>query len=200
MKQVSVAEAKEVIERGGNTRIIDVRSPAEFRGSHIAEAENVPLDQISGESLDLKAEKGDRIFLICQSGVRSAKASEKLRSLGYSEAVSIEGGMNAWEARGYGAEKGKKTISIERQVRIAAGSLVVVGGDSGRFGQFVVCRNLSVRRCRARLCGSDRHLWNGDDALPHALESVIPSGKRGFAKLRCNKVSITSDLPFFYAR
>jgi len=131
MKQVSVAEAKEVIERGGNTRIIDVRSPAEFRGSHIAEAENVPLDQISGESLDLKAEKGDRIFLICQSGVRSAKASEKLRSLGYSEAVSIEGGMNAWEARGYGAEKGKKTISIERQVRIAAGSLVVVGAILG---------------------------------------------------------------------
>ncbi len=124
----STLQLKETLDRGENTVILDVRTPVEFRSVHINSAKNIPLGELSGEqSLDGIVDKTDQFFLICQSGGRSRKALEILQSAGYSKAESVEGGMNAWTEQGYPTVKGKRAISIERQVRIVAGGLVVLG-------------------------------------------------------------------------
>ena len=57
----------------------------------------------------------------------------KLKALGYSELQSVDGGMNSWNELKYPVVKGQKVMSIERQVRIAAGFLVLMGVSLGLF-------------------------------------------------------------------
>lgn len=88
------------------------------------------------ESLDAEAlpfGKDDTLHLICQSGGRSAMACQKLETAGYEAVVNLEGGTSAWQAAGFPVVEGKKAMSLERQVRIAAGSLIVIGAAIGYF-------------------------------------------------------------------
>jgi len=115
--------------------LIDVRTPAEFREIHASNAVNIPLDQLAAEKIkDLVNGNGaDPVYLICQSGNRSSKACQKLIDAGFANVVSVEGGTKAWEAEGLPVNRGKKAISLERQVRIAAGFLVLTGALLGMF-------------------------------------------------------------------
>lgn len=116
--------------KGESIRLIDVRTPVEYREVHSPYARNVPLDSID-ELVRAKGTDGglgsEPIYLICRSGNRSSKACEKLISSGLTNVISVEGGMQAWDAAGLPVERGKKAISLERQVRIAAGLLVLIG-------------------------------------------------------------------------
>ena len=108
----------------GTLEIIDVRTPFEFGEVHATCAKNVPLDR-----LDPKAFLGNGpIYLICRSGGRGKQACEKLLAAGVANVVNVEGGTLAWEQAGLPVVRGKKVMSLERQVRIAAGSIVVLGG------------------------------------------------------------------------
>lgn len=78
--------------------ILDVREPREFRRSHIAEAQSVPLSTLLQHGLLLADDKP--IVLVCQSGRRSRRAAAVLRELGYSDISLVDGGMQAWEAAG----------------------------------------------------------------------------------------------------
>ncbi len=112
-------------DSGGGT-LVDVRTPAEFQQIHAPEALNIPLDQLDAQGF--AAERGDNgpVFVICRSGNRSKTAAEKLVAAGV-DAVSVEGGMPAWEQAGLSVVRGKATVSLERQVRIAAGAIVLAG-------------------------------------------------------------------------
>jgi rhodanese-related sulfurtransferase len=61
------------------------------------------------------------------------KVSQKLEVAGFTNIVNIEGGTSAWHAAGLPVVEGEKVMSLERQVRIAAGSLVVIGAAVGQF-------------------------------------------------------------------
>ena len=129
---ISPTEAAERCRESGAV-ILDVRTPAEFETVHATNSRNVPLDQLDPATLGgefLKA--GEPIYAICQSGGRSQKACEILSASGL-RVVNIEGGTNAWVAAGLPVVRGRQTISLERQVRIAAGSLVVLGVVLGFF-------------------------------------------------------------------
>ena len=112
--------------------LIDVRSPAEFRAQHVAGARNVPLDQMQPAELvrQLRQEglqNGDELYLICQSGQRARRAAEQLQSLLPGVQV-IEGGTEACVGCGLPIEQAaSNVISIQRQVQITAGSLVLLG-------------------------------------------------------------------------
>ena len=77
--------------------------------------------------------KDDPLYMICRSGSRGRQACEKFLAAGYHNVVNVEGGTLAWERAGLPVVRGKKAISLERQVRIAAGSLVVLGTALGAF-------------------------------------------------------------------
>jgi rhodanese-related sulfurtransferase len=64
----------------GNTLIVDVRSKEEFRGGHIENSVNIPLDSISGETEKLR--HYDNLILVCASGMRSAQAKSILLGKG----------------------------------------------------------------------------------------------------------------------
>jgi len=114
---------------GGSIDLIDVRTPVEYRELHAVPARNIPLDRFDPKAL-MQSRHGspkDPLYLICRSGDRGRQACEKLISAGYTNVVNIEGGTLAWESAGLPVVRGKKAISLERQVRIAAGLLVCLG-------------------------------------------------------------------------
>lgn len=107
--------------------LIDVRSPAEFRTVHVQGAINVPLGELNESALAPHAGKDDEVFLICHTGGRASKACEQLRQWGYTRLVNVTGGTVACEACNAPVNRGRGVMSIERQVRIVAGSLVLLG-------------------------------------------------------------------------
>jgi rhodanese-related sulfurtransferase len=127
------AEASAAVASGRGT-LVDVRTPAEFREIHAQAAQLVSLDVLDRPAVE--AARGTHpgpVYLLCASGIRATKAAEQLRRAGLEDVVVVEGGTNAWAAAGLPVVRGRKTISIERQVRIGAGSLVVVGTALGWF-------------------------------------------------------------------
>jgi hypothetical protein len=92
-------------------------------------ARNVPLDRIDGASLsELRKIAAERpLYVICRSGNRAQKACEKIVGEGGLNCVNVEGGTQAWESAALPVVRGKKAISLERQVRIAAGSMALLG-------------------------------------------------------------------------
>ena len=109
-------------------RLLDVRTPAEFEAQHIAGAYNVPLDTLNEHGTEIRASVTDPIVLVCRSGQRARKAEEALRISGMANLHVLDGGMAAWVAAGQPVREGKQRMSLERQVRIAAGSMAAVGG------------------------------------------------------------------------
>ena len=78
--------------------VIDVCEPHEFAAGHIVGARNVPLAQFEAQLPGLVKNKSTPLILVCQSGVRSARATAVARKLGYENAQSLSGGMKAWIA------------------------------------------------------------------------------------------------------
>ncbi len=114
--------------RDRSVHLVDVRTPAEFESSHIQGAVLIPLDKLSPEALTplgLGAESA--ICLSCQSGGRSAMAVKKLEEIGFRNLSELQGGIGAWEGAGLPVIRGAQSISLERQVRMAAGVLVLLG-------------------------------------------------------------------------
>ncbi len=108
--------------------LIDVRTPVEYREVHVDVARNMPLDRLDVEAvLRSRAESDGPLYLICRSGTRSRQACERFAAAGFANAVYVEGGTSACAEAGLPVIRGRKAISLERQVRIAAGSLVLLG-------------------------------------------------------------------------
>lgn len=122
-------ELIELCKQGKTINLIDVRTPVEYREMHAEFARNVPLEQ-----LDVTAFKqaygraaDQPLYVICRSGGRGQQACERLLRSGFTTVVNIEGGTMAWVEAGLPVVRGQKAFSLERQVRIAAGSLVLLG-------------------------------------------------------------------------
>ena len=129
------AEAAALLSSGSGV-LIDVRTPAEFREVHTEHAHSLPLADLQGRTVEeLSRSNPGPVFLLCASGIRATKAAEQLRNAGIARISVIEGGIHAWEAAGLPVRRGRKTISIERQVRIGAGTLVLTGVIVGKTWQ-----------------------------------------------------------------
>ena len=131
MKNLSVHESAQKRKEVDSIPLIDVRTPAEYGSVHAEGAVNHPMESLNVDRLPFGKE--DEIQVICQSGGRSMKVCQKLEAAGYSNVVNVEGGTSAWQASGLPVVEGKKMMSLERQVRIAAGSLIVIGAAVGQF-------------------------------------------------------------------
>lgn len=113
---------------GKHVELLDVRTPVEFREIHVDFAHNLPLDRLDAQRLQAQRNGSDEnpLYVICRSGSRGKQACEKLSAAGLN-VVNVVGGTLAWEAAGLPVIRGQKAISLERQVRIVAGFLVLVG-------------------------------------------------------------------------
>ena len=108
-KRVTVLEATQLINRG-KTIIVDVRNPEEFATGHLPDAKNIPLAELPKRMTELEKFKTRTIVVVCQKGSRSASAVALLTKAGYTEATSLEGGIDEWNKQGLPL----KTLSLAK--------------------------------------------------------------------------------------
>ncbi|PLR82198.1 rhodanese [Bacillus canaveralius] len=93
VRQITTTDLKDEL-KDKNKQYVDVRTPGEFKGNHIPGFKNIPLHQLSQKANELAKDK--EVIVICQSGMRSNKASKLLKKLGFSKVTNVKGGMSAW--------------------------------------------------------------------------------------------------------
>ena len=126
MQQTTVLELGKLLRAGQTVHLIDVRTEKEFQEVHAETARNIPLNQLAPDSLPSLPDQEDPLFVICKSGGRSRQACQLLAAAGFTT-INVEGGTDEWVRQGLPIIRGQQTMSLERQVRIAAGSLVLLG-------------------------------------------------------------------------
>ncbi|MEU6024540.1 rhodanese-like domain-containing protein [Micromonospora sp. NPDC047134] len=123
---IDVATARALIAENPDTLIVDVRTPGEYDSAHVPGSINLPLDQVDAHLGRIVNDAGGRMLLICQSGARASQACTKLVNAGLPAATVVTGGMNAWITAGGPVQRGRERWGLERQVRLVAGSIVLL--------------------------------------------------------------------------
>ena len=129
MMNISPQEALEKT-KNEHALLIDVRSPAEYRALHAVGAENHELGILNPSYIKekiLAGRAGRPVVLLCKSGNRASIAARQFQALACPKVFVVEGGTDLWDKHGLPVEGGPSIISLERQVRIAAGALVFLG-------------------------------------------------------------------------
>lgn len=132
---ISATEFKKLVQSGKSIDVVDVRTPVEFLEVHIEVARNEPLDRLDPNAIQAarKGTANEPLYIVCRSGSRGKQACEKFVAAGFANVINVEGGTMACEAAGISVVRGKKMMSLERQVRIAAGLIVFAGSVLGYF-------------------------------------------------------------------
>jgi rhodanese-related sulfurtransferase len=136
MITITSSELEKSLSADPGLTLLDVRTPVEFEQTHIEGSINIPLDQLDPSNFirNNSYPKEHRVYLICQSGQRSQHAAKLFDKEGLSGAVVLQGGVADWIKTGFKVKTGNtEVISLERQVRIAAGSLVLLGVVLAQF-------------------------------------------------------------------
>ena len=100
--RITAEELLSLVDGKAKITIIDVRTPAEFRGGHIPGSVSIPLNTLDGAKV---AAKG-RIVVCCASGMRSVGGRELLASKDFKDVVDLKGGLKAWANSGGRIVKG----------------------------------------------------------------------------------------------
>ena len=125
---ITPQSARETIAGNASAILLDVRTPSEFSARRAVGARNIPLDALPASLASGELPKDATICVLCEKGGRAAIAAEHLIRAGHSHVHVVAGGTEAWAFQGLPVEdSGRKVMSIERQVRIGAGSLVLIG-------------------------------------------------------------------------
>jgi rhodanese-related sulfurtransferase len=130
MPTITPRQLHERLQQGENLPLLDVRTPAEHAAVHVPDVHLVSLDRLDATTLSgvTPFAKDKPLYIFCRSGERAQRAADKLAKHGYQQCHIVEGGMTAWAEAGLPVIQGtSKIISLERQVRIAAGTMVLTG-------------------------------------------------------------------------
>jgi len=98
--EIDVDAAKNSLE---TSLVLDVREPSEYTAGHLPGAFNIPrgvLEFKIGSHPDFQDKQDAHIIVYCQTGGRSALATEALNKIGFKNAVSMAGGFKAWAESG----------------------------------------------------------------------------------------------------
>lgn len=122
---IGPARAAEMIATG-KAVLIDVRESDEYAREHIAGARSMPLSRFDGGSF--VREGINAAIFHCASGRRTEQAAATLEACGLDTVLCLEGGLEGWKRAGLPVEYNRRApLPLQRQVLIAAGSLVVLG-------------------------------------------------------------------------
>ncbi|HXV69753.1 MAG TPA: rhodanese-like domain-containing protein [Nitrospira sp.] len=99
--ECTTADVKARLDRGERFHFIDVREDHEFAQGHAKGARHIGKGVIERDIETAVPEKEEKIVLYCGGGFRSVLAADALRLMGYTDVVSMEGGIRAWREAGY---------------------------------------------------------------------------------------------------
>lgn len=131
VQSITPNQAQQLLQTGEGV-IIDVRTGLEYAQCHAVGVEHVPLDSLNVSDV-VARHPGKTIICLCKAGTRGGKAAQQLVDAGCCQVANIAGGTDAWIAAGLPVERRSGVISLERQVRIAAGTLVLFSVVLGYF-------------------------------------------------------------------
>jgi rhodanese-related sulfurtransferase len=123
---LDVPALQHLLAGGHAPRLIDVRNPAEFETVHIPGSYNVPLDLLREHRDELRNHLDEQVVLVCRSGQRAAQAEHALAGAGLPNLRVLTGGIAAWQSAQAPVTTGTPRWDLERQVRLAVGSIVLV--------------------------------------------------------------------------
>jgi sulfur-carrier protein adenylyltransferase/sulfurtransferase len=142
VREIDVETARELAERDA-VAVVDVREPAEWADGYIPGASLIPRGEIGDRIGAVAPDRAQPIALYCASGKRSALAARTLEQLGYSDVVSVVGGIVEWKARGFPVEIPEPAeealsarysrhllipeIGVEGQRRLLASRVLLIG-------------------------------------------------------------------------
>jgi rhodanese-related sulfurtransferase len=138
LPRIDAASARALITANPDVLVVDVRTPAEFESAHIDGAINLPLDQVDAHLRRIVADAGGTVLLICQSGNRAERARQALAAAGLTDMAVLDGGMNSWIATGAPVNRGRPRWALERQVRLVAGTIVLISVVAGLWAPAAV--------------------------------------------------------------
>jgi len=122
---IDSTELRERLSKHDRLQLVDVRSPGEYSSGHVPGAMNVPMDEVAARIDDL--ENTSPVVLICHSGERSEMSCETIEPH-HGDLYVLHGGTEAWIQAGLPVVRSTSaTWPIERQVRFAAGLLLLTG-------------------------------------------------------------------------
>ena len=130
MTAITPRQLHDRIQRGEKLHLLDVRTPVEHAEIHVPGVHLAPLDRLDPTKLARVNgfAKDQAIFIFCRSGNRANLAAQRLEKGGYERCSVVEGGTMAWAEAGLPVDRGaSKVMPLERQVRIAAGAIVLGG-------------------------------------------------------------------------
>jgi len=106
VRECTIADVKARLERGERFELVDVREDSEWAVDRAAGARHIGRGVLERDVEALLPDKATPIVLYCGGGFRSALAADNLQKMGYTNVVSMDGGIRAWREAGYPIEKG----------------------------------------------------------------------------------------------
>jgi len=93
--RINPAEAKDLLEKNQDVKIIDVRTKAEYEQQHLPRAEHIAMEDIVASGIPYSKET--RVLITCNHGLKKSDASaQSLGERGYSNVYILDGGIKAW--------------------------------------------------------------------------------------------------------
>lgn len=96
IKMVTTDEMQELLELE-DIQLVDVRTPEEYTGGHIANSQNIDYNSPTFDSEIEKLDKSKPVIIYCKSGGRSAKCAKKLEDAGFVKIYDLNGGISEWK-------------------------------------------------------------------------------------------------------
>ncbi|MFQ5540025.1 MAG: molybdopterin-synthase adenylyltransferase MoeB [Candidatus Binatia bacterium] len=131
VKELSVQEVKELVEKNGKHLLLDVREKEEYREGHLAEAVSLPRGFLEIKVETTVPDKSTPIVAYCAGGVRSLLAAKAMKEMGYQEVISMSGGYTAWKAAGYKWAE-ERQFSAEQSTRYSRHFMLPEVGEDGQ--------------------------------------------------------------------
>ena len=107
IRECDIDDVRARLDRGERFHFVDVREDDEFAIDRIAGARHIGRGVLERDVETLIPGKDEPIVLYCGGGFRSALAADNLQRMGYTNVVSMDGGIRAWREAQYPIEKGK---------------------------------------------------------------------------------------------
>lgn len=95
--EITVMQAKELREKNPSIQFLDVREPEEVEIGHIKETLHIPLNLIPHNLENIPKE--DTLIVYCHHGMRSLKAVEYLKAIGFDNVLNLTGGIHEWSTK-----------------------------------------------------------------------------------------------------
>jgi len=107
VRECTAADVRQRLDRGERFHFVDVREDSEFAVDRAAGARHIGRGVLERDVETLIPEKDAPIVLYCGGGYRSALSADNLQKMGYTNVISMDGGIRAWREAGYPIERGE---------------------------------------------------------------------------------------------